>query len=174
MLVGTLSLLCPLSSIATAQKSLAGTSDKQLGSLSEIRPDHKALLLVLKSTVISADDSNRTIIDLVLKADPEPTPRHRGVYGVLARKLNSYIRKYRSLAPAVILSEADCVIFFSLIGYRRILDVSYPFGELFVIVKGEPETNRPPHVVWKSKKVEWAGDAIDDFLKDLKNNRGEI
>ena len=174
MLVGALVLLCLPGTIAAAQDNPGEDGDKRPGSLSEIRPDDRALLIVLKSTVISADDTNRAIIDLILRADPEPTARHRGVYGVLARKLNNYIRKYKSLSAASVLSDADFVIYFSLIGYRRILDVSYPFGELFVIVKGDATTNRQPHVIWKSRKVEWAADAIDDFLKDLKNNRGEL
>ena len=172
-IVGTIVALCLFCAITTAQNTSEGNGDHQPSSLSEIRPSDRALLIVLKSTVVSADDTNRAIIDLILKADPEPVARHRGVYGLLARKLNNYIRKYRSLSPASVLSDADFVIFFSLIGYRRILDVSYPFGELFVIAKGDPTTNRAPRIIWKSKKVEWAADAIDDFLKDLKSNRGE-
>ena len=173
-LVGTVVALCLLCTIAAGQNGSEGNGYNHPGSLSEIRPADRALLIVLKSTVISADDTNRAIIDLILKADPEPAARHRGVYGLLARKLNDYIRKYKSLSPASVLTDADFVIFFSLIGYRRILDVSYPFGELYVVVKGEAGANRGPRVVWKSKKVEWAADAIDDFLKDLKNNRGEL
>jgi hypothetical protein len=127
----------------------------------------------MKSSVVFADETDRSIIDLVLKADSEPSPRHQMVYGTLARNLNKYIRKYKSLSAAAQLSEADLVIFFSLIEYRRILDVTYPFGELFIIVKGEPSTNRPPRIVWKSRRVLWAGDAINHFLKDLKTARGE-
>ena len=158
---------------ATAQNNLRGATDNQSGLLSEIGLEDKALLVVLKSSVISADDTDRTIIDLVLKADSEPKPRHQMVYGMLAKRLNGYIRKYKSLSAAAHLGEADLVIFFSLIEYRQILNVTYPFGELFIIVKGEPNTRRPPRIVWKSRKVLWAGDAIDEFLRDLKNTRGE-
>jgi len=42
-----------------------------------------------------------------------------------------------------------------------------------VIVKGEPGLQRPPRIIWKSRKVIWVGDAINNFLKDLKNTRGE-
>jgi hypothetical protein len=157
----------------TAQDNQRTDSDPQPAPLSDIRLDDKALLVVLKSSVISAEETDRTIIEKVLKADAEPSVRHQMVYGTLAKKLNGYIRKYKSLSPAVDLSEADFVIFFSLIEYRQILNATYPFGELFVIAKGEPKIGRQPRIVWKSRKVLWAGDAIDDFLRDLKNMRGE-
>lgn len=142
-------------------------------SLSDIRLRDKALVVVLKSSVISADDTDNSIIDSVLRADPYSTVRHQMVYWTMARRLNSYIRKHKSLSAATDLSEADFVIFFSLVEYRRILNTAYPFGELYVIAKGEPQSQRPPRIIWKSNKVIWAGDAIDNFLKDLKNQRGE-
>jgi hypothetical protein len=77
------------------------------------------------------------------------------------------------LTPAHDLSDADYVIYFNLIEYRRILNTIYPYGELFVIVKGSPENQKPPRIVWKAKKVLWAGDAISDLIKDLKMVRGE-
>ena len=113
-----------------------------------------------------ASDNEHTIIDQVLKADPEPRGRNQWVYGVLAKRLNSYIRKYKSLTAAHDLSDADYVIYFNLIEYRRILNTIYPYGELFVIVKGSPENQKPPRIVWKAKKVLWAGDAISELIKD--------
>jgi hypothetical protein len=92
---------------------------------------------------------------------------------VIAKKLNSYIRKYKSLIPATQLSDADCVIFFNLVEYRRILNTSYPFGELYIILKGTPEKQKPPRVIWKSRKVLWAADAVNEFLRELRNVRGE-
>ena len=158
---------------ATAQQRFRAANETNTGSLSAIRLRDKGLVVVLKSSVIAADETDSFIIESVLKADPESTGRHQIVYGTLARKLNSYIRKYKSLSAATDLGEADFVIFFSLVEYRRILNSTYPFGELFVIVKGEPGMQRPPRIIWKSRKVIWAGDAINDFLKDLKNTRGE-
>ena len=131
------------------------------------------MLIVLKSSVISADEGDRSLIDLILRTDPEPSSRHRMIYGTLAKKLNGYIRKYQSLSATSQLSEADFVICFSLIEYREILNTSYPFGELFIIMKGEPRIRRPPRVVWKTRKVLWAGDAINEFLRELKSLRGE-
>ena len=142
-------------------------------SLEEVRDKRSALLVVFKSRVLDVNDRERAIIDDVLKADPEPKGRYRWVYGQLARKLNKYIQKYNSLSPARALSDADYVIFFNVVEFRRILDTPYPYGELFVIVKGSPEKLKPPRVVWRAKKVLFAEDAIGDFIKDLKALRGE-
>lgn len=158
---------------ATAQQNFRARSETHPAALSDIRLRDKGLVVVLKSSVIAADETDNSIIDSVLRADPDSAARHQLVYGTLARKLNGYIRKYKSLSAATDLSEADFVIFFSLVEYRRILNATYPFGEMFVIVKGEPTTRRPPRIIWKSKKVIWVGDAISNFLKDLKNTRGE-
>ena len=143
-------------------------------SLAEVRDKHSALLVVFKSRVIDASDSERAIIDDVLKADPYPKGRYRWVYTQLAQKLNKYIHKYKSLSAARELSDADYVIFFNVVEFRRILNTPYPYGELFVIVKGSPETLKPPRVVWRARKVLYAEDAISDLIKDLKAIRGEI
>lgn len=109
----------------------------------------------------------------VLKADPQPKGRNRWVYTQLAQKLNSYIRKYKSLTAAEGLADADYVIYFNVVEYRRILDAVYPYGELFVIVKGSPKQLKPPRVVWRAKKVLFVDDAIGDLIKELKTIRGE-
>ena len=142
-------------------------------SLAEVRNKRNVLLVVFKSRVIDVEDRERAIIEDVLKADPQPKGRYRWVYSQLAAKLNKYMRKYRSLSAATDLSEADYVIFFNVVEFRRILNTIYPYGELFVIVKGSPETLKPPRIVWKARKVLFAEDAIGDLIKDLKAIRGE-
>jgi hypothetical protein len=152
----------------------AQAPDVTLGnSLEEVRDKRSVLLVVFKSRVIDASDRERAIIDDVLRADPHPKGRYRWVYTQLAKKLNKYIQKYKSLSAASELSEADYVIFFNVVEFRRILDTPYPYGELFVIVKGSPETLKPPRVVWRAKKVLFAEDEIGDLIKDLKAMRGE-
>ena len=162
-------LLLFLLYISTAAQEPLGDSN----SLVEVRDKRNVLLVVFKSRVIDVDDRERGIIEDVLKADPEPKGRYRWVYSQLATKLNKYMRKYRSLSAAKELSEADYVIFFNVVEFRRILNTIYPYGELFVIVKGSPETLKPPRVVWKARKVLFAEDAIGDLIKDLKALRGE-
>ena len=148
-------------------------SDVDANSLSEIRDKQNALLVVFKSRVLDVNDRERAIIEDVLKADPYPKGRYRWVYSQLARKLNNYIRKYKSITPARELAEADYVIFFNVVEFRRILNTPYGYGELFVIVKGSPETLKPPRIVWRAKKMLIAEDAIGDLIKDLKAVRGE-
>lgn len=155
---------------ATAQEL---QDDGYLNALAEVRDKRSALLIVFKSKVISVNDRERAIIEDVLKADPKPKGRYRWVYGQLARKLNSYIRKYDSLTAAHTLADADYVIFFNVVEFRRILDSIYPYGELFVIAKGSPEARKPPRVVWRAKKMRFADDAMGDLIKDLKLLRGE-
>ena len=118
-------------------------SNHTLGSLSELQYRDRALLVVLRSGVVSADPNDREVLDLVLKAEPELWSRHRSVYAIIAKKLNNYIRKYKSLSATTQLSDADCVIFFNLVEYRRILNTTYPFGELYIIVKGTPGRSHP-------------------------------
>jgi hypothetical protein len=132
-----------------------------------------ALLVVLRAGIVNASDNERTIIDMVLRADPTPRGRFQWVYGTISKKLNRYVRKYGSLSAANDLTQADFVIFFNLLEYRRILATTYPFGELFVIVKGVPELRIPPRVIWRSRKVLYSTDAIDEFIRELKLLRGE-
>ncbi|HEU4477636.1 MAG TPA: hypothetical protein VFR80_03900 [Pyrinomonadaceae bacterium] len=142
-------------------------------SLAEVRDKRNVLLIVFKSRVLDVTDRERAIIEDVLKADPQPKGRYRWVYSQLAAKLNKYMKKYGSLSAATELSEADYVIFFNVVEFRRILNTVYPYGELFVILKGSPERLKPPRVVWKARKVLFAEDAIGDLIKDLKAIRGE-
>jgi hypothetical protein len=142
-------------------------------SLEEVRDKRNVLLVVFKSRVVDVSDREGAIIDDVLRADPQPKGRYRWVYGQLAKKLNKYMHKYRSLSAASELSDADYVIFFNVVEFRWILNYPYPYGELFVIVKGSPETLKPPRVVWRARKVLYAEDAIGDLIKDLKAIHGE-
>jgi hypothetical protein len=163
-------LLFGLCFCARAQAPIADSN-----SLADVRDKRSALLIVFKSRVIDVDetDRERAIIDDVLKANPNPQGRYRWVYTQLARKLNNYINKYKSLSAASELADADYVIFFNVVEFRRILGVVYPYGELFVIAKGSPEQLKPPRVVWRARKVLYAEDAIGDLIKDLKAIRGE-
>jgi hypothetical protein len=161
-------LVFPLYFSAAAQAPLTETN-----SLEEVRDKRNALLVVFKSRVLEVGDRERSIIEDVLKANPHPSGRNRWVYSQLARKLNKYIRKHKSLNPASQLADADYVIFFNVVEFRRVLNTPYPFGELFVIVKGEPETLKPPRIIWRARKMLFAEDAIGDLIKDLKAIRGE-
>lgn len=143
-------------------------------SLTELLDKRRVLLVVFRSRVVDVSSSSeRAIIEDVLKADPKPRGRFRWVYSQIARKLNKYMDKYGSLTAAEGLADAEYVIYFNVVEFRRILDATYPYGELFVIIKGSPEELKPPRIVWRANKVRFAGDAIGDLIKDLKAVRGE-
>ena len=142
-------------------------------SLAELHDKQRALLVVFRSRVIDASGAERAIIEDVLKADPHPKGRFRWVYNQLAKKLDKYMRQHGSLVPADALADADYVIYFNVVEFRRILDAVYPYGELFVIVKGTPEELKPPRIVWRANKVRFAGDAMGELIKELKQVRGE-
>jgi hypothetical protein len=165
-------LFASLSVVAQEDPS-AVSAASHAGSFSELLDKRRALLVVFKSRVISVENRDRAIIEDVLKADPHPTGRYRWVYSQLANKLNKYIRKYQSLSSADGLADADYVIYFNVVEFRRILNAYYPYGELFVIVKGSPQELRPPRIVWRAKKIMVSTDAIGDLIKDLKALRGE-
>lgn len=158
---------------AVAQEPAGDSAPSEGNSLWEVREMRSALLVVFKSRVIDVTDRERAIIQDVLKADPKPKGRYRWVYTQLAKKLNKYIRRHKTLSAALDLSDADFVIFFNVVEFRRLLNAVYPYGELFVIVKGSPETLKPPRVVWRAKKMLFADDAINHLIRDLKAARGE-
>jgi hypothetical protein len=149
---------------------ISANSDRN--ALAEVRAKKRALLLVFRSGVIDTQDNERAVIEFALKADPQ-SKRYRLTYDVIAQRLNRYINKYKSMTAAAQLSDADYIILFNLLEYRRILNTTYPYGELFVIVKGDPSVPQPPRVVWKSKKVQWAGDAVRDLIKEFRVLRRE-
>jgi hypothetical protein len=149
---------------------ISANSDRN--SLAEVRAKKRALLLVFRLGVIDSEDNERAVIAFALKADPQ-SKRYRLTYDVIAQRLNRYINKYRSMSPAAQLSDADYIVFFNLLEYRRILNATYPYGELFVIVKGDPSVQQPPRIIWKSKKVQWAGDAVRDLIKEFRVLRRE-
>jgi hypothetical protein len=161
--------------VVLAQPSEAASQDQNnhVGTIAELRDKQRALLIVFKSRVVDVNNRDRAIIDDVLKADAQPKGRYRFVYNELARRLNKYISKYGSLSPARDLSDAEYVIFFNVVEFRRILNSIYPWGELFVIVKGSPQESKPPRIVWRAKKMMVAVDAIDDLVKALKALHGE-
>ena len=158
---------------AAAQQPVGESAPAESNSLADVRDMQSALLVVFKSRVIDVTDRERAIIQDVLKADPKPTGRYRWVYTQIAKKLNNYIKKYKSLNAASDLSDADYVIYFNVVEFRRILYSYYAYGELFVIVKGSPEKLKAPRVVWRTSKLQYAEDAIGSLIKDLKTLRGE-
>lgn len=143
------------------------------GSLDEINDRARIFLLATRSSVVDANGADAAIVAEALKADSGKLRIHSYPYRVIARKLNEYIRKHRSMTAARSVAEADYVIYFSVLEYRRSLNGIYPFGELFVIFKPGAEDARPARIIWRTRKVMWAEDAVKTFVKELKRVRGE-
>ena len=173
VLSAILTLVSCITAVAQQERAAAMQSAHAGNMLNELRDKHRALLVVFRSRVLNVNDRERAIMEDVLKADPQPKGRNATVYNQLAHRLNSYVNKYKSLTAAESLADADYIIYFNVVEYRRILDSVYPYGELFVIVKGAPAQLKPPRVVWRANKVLFAGDAIGDLIKELKAVRGE-
>lgn len=113
------------------------------------------------------------MIAAAYKAGAFPRREFAYSYSTIARKLNQYIRKYKSMSAVEQIAEADYIIFFNLLEYRRTVSGLYPYGELVVIRQGKSGTSQPPQIIWKARKVMWAEDAIKEFIKTLKRVRGE-
>jgi len=143
------------------------------GSLAELKEKQSVALVIIRSSVLDATGADEPIIKEALAAEPRLARRHRFAYGVIARKLNQYIRKHRSLRPADQTSQADFIIYFKLVEYRRLLSGVYPYGELFVILNPEPATTGSARIIWRTRKIGFAEDAIKEMLKELKRVRGE-
>jgi hypothetical protein len=166
-------LACWVSVFAQTAVTPAEPQNNHVGTISELHDKQRAWLVVFKSRVVDAGNADKAIIEDVLKAEALPRGRYRHVYNELARKLNKYIRKYGSLTSAKNLGDAEYVIFFNVVEFRRILNAVYPWGELFIIVKGSPQETKPPRIVWRASKMMVGTDAIGDFLKALKALRGQ-
>ncbi len=169
-------LLLSCQEFTRAQERAAFTDsdpDVVQGSLSELRDKQRVLLLVTRSSVIDSRSIGKSVIADAYKADSRRTRRYLHAFSTIAQKLNKYIRKYHSISAVDRIADADYILFFNLLEYRRSLGAAYPYGEMYVILNQPPDSGHPPRIVWKAKKVLWAEDAANEFIKSLKAVRGE-
>src|SRR5215510_10308819 len=85
--------------------------------LSQLNGKRSVLLLVLRERIVDSRDDNQALLDLALKADPRPSMRLRLAYETIAKQLNKYAKKHRSMSAAAQLSDADFIILFNLLEY---------------------------------------------------------
>lgn len=166
-ILASVALFFLFANVISAQNSSA-SSAPPYNSLYEIADKSRILLLVRKTSVIDVSGGRNSMIEEVLKTDPRQSRRYRSAYNTIAGKLNKYMKKHKSISAVGRIEEADYIIFFNLLEYRWPLGSPYPYGELYVIVNFEPGERNGPRVIWKSKKVQWAGDAADDLIDDLR------
>jgi hypothetical protein len=169
------SWLCPYIYTARAQTpAAAGDFKPAPDSLGEVAAKGRVALFVEMVAAVDLRDPGREIIARALRAEPRQNWRHSEAFVAIAKRLNEYVRKYASLTPATQVSEADYVLYFNLIELRQHWRGQYPYGELYLIKIGAREAQAQPRILWKSKKIQWAGDAAHDLIKDLKAARGEL
>jgi hypothetical protein len=165
-------LTCPALNQAQ-ENSVDANPTVVMGSLAELRNSRRVVLMVRRSNVIDSRGAAQTILNEAYKVDADSRVRYPRLYNLLARKLNAYMKRYQSITAVKDVSEADFIVFFNLLEYRRPLGYPYPYGELFVILNNR-ESGKPPRIVWKTRQSSvWAEDAIKAFIKDLRAARGE-
>lgn len=169
--LASLALVFLFAPALAAQDTSASSPGVSVGSISELANKRRALLIIKRAAVLDARGGVNSMIEEALKSDPRLSRRHRLTYNIIAGKLNRFMRKYKSISAVGRIEEADYVIFFNLLEYRRPLGIPHPFGELFVIVNPQPGERSGARLVWKSRKAQWAEDAIDELLDELKSLR---
>lgn len=139
------------------------------GTLEEIRDKQRAYLMVISSIVLDAREPDRGVVEAVRQREV-PSRRLRRVYPDIARRLNKYIRKYKSMTASDNADTADFLIVFNVLRYHRLLSVTYPAGEMYVIVD---RPNEPVRILWKTEKEMIAEDATKRLVDALKKFRRE-
>jgi hypothetical protein len=143
------------------------------GSLADLKRKRRVLVLVRRSNVVDSRGSGEAILEEVFREDAAARIYYPRIYNSIVRKLNKYMVKYQSITAARNTSEAEFIVFFNLLEYRRLLGRSYAYGELFVILN-ETDPGRRPRIIWKSPKSPvWVEDAIEDLIKNMIVVRGE-
>lgn len=154
--------------ILAALAAFAQSGEAYRGTLDELRGKQYAALVVTKLSVVSAGEPERGIVAAALAGKKSGGRRLGPALYAIAKPLDDYSKKTKKLIPVRKVSDADYVIFFNLLEYRRILDTNYPYGELYVVVKTPAGTQPAGRIIWRSAKIQFAGDAVKELLKAFK------
>jgi hypothetical protein len=169
-------LACGAGSPPASANQRSYTSDESVprGTLEGGKGVRRIALLVSRALVVDARDPALVALEDFRRALDGHAPRqHDAAARRVADKLNKYIRKYRTSTAVESLSDADFVLVFKVTGPRRsaVPDDPFIWGKLFVIAVGP---DRTPRVVWESEGDDKnPEDATGDFIKALRNARGE-
>jgi hypothetical protein len=148
----------------------AGAGEPAEWSLEEIKDKRRVFLMASRGRVLDVRGPDPAeMLDALAGGELRP---HRYPFGVIARKFNAYVRKRGGMSAAARVAEADYVVYFNVLEYRRVLGAVYPYGELFVILNRGADGSAP-RIIWKTRKPAWAEDAAEEFLKELRRVRGE-
>jgi hypothetical protein len=159
---------------SAVQKPYTRDESVPRGTLEGVSGLRRIALLVSRALVVDARDPALVALEDYRHALDGHAPRqHDSAARRVADKVNKYIRKYRSSTAVEDISDADLILVFKVTGQRRSALPEDPFlwGKLFVIALGP---DRAPSVVWESQGDDTnPEDATGDFLKALRNARGE-
>lgn len=143
------------------------------GSLAELRTRQRILLVITRSLVLDTRNPGDSLVRQAYRADPQFQRRHGFAFNNIAGRLNRYMRKYGGMSAARGLGDAEYLLVFNLLEYRRSLGRAYPYGELYVVLNQPRGSTNPPRLLWKASKVLWAEDAAKEFIDELKVVRGQ-
>ena len=159
---------------AAGQGSYARDASVPRGTLEDVKGFRRLALLVSRALVVDARDPALVALEDYRRALGGNAPRqHDAAARRVADKINKYIRKYRSSTAVEDLADADLVLVYKVTGQRRsaLPDDPFLWGKLFVIAVAP---DRAPRVVWESEGDDKnPEDATGDFIKALRNARGE-
>lgn len=159
---------------AAGQNPYARDESVPRGTLEGVQGFRRLALLVSRALVVDARDPALVAVEDYRRALDGRAPRqHDAAARRVAGRLNKYIRKYRTATAVESLEDADLILVFKVTGQRRsaVADDPFLWGKLFVIALG---ADRTPRVVWESKGDDSnPEDATGDFIKALRNARGE-
>lgn len=176
--------VCAARAAAQGDAGVAGASgaedeersdDISRESFAEVREMKRVLLVATKSLTADARGPAREVLEEVFERPEGSVRRHEYAYSIIGKRLNRYIRRHRSITAVESLAEADFVIVFKVLNEQPSFIASEPhvYGEMFVILNRAPTRPRPVVVWWTKHNQTTLEDAVDDFLKDLRELRGE-
>jgi hypothetical protein len=159
-----------------AQDKAADAEEFEYGRLEELKEKHTFMLLVSRSLSVDARAPSQVSAADVRASLEDPRARPApGAYTVIGRRLNKYIRKYKSLTSVETRDDPEVFIVFKIMRERPSFIAARPFsyGKMFIIIRGDGEKVKP-RIVWQSEgEMARAEDAADAFIKALKAVRGE-
>jgi hypothetical protein len=152
-----------------------GHADERIlrGQISDIKGMRRALLVASRSLAVDIRGQTRGVFDEVFGG--RGPGRHKYAYGIISKRLEKYAQEGRGLQAVETLDEAEFVIVYKVVSEVRSFDPDEPFvfGTMYVILNKTPERPRPV-LVWRTKGDRMTpDDAAREFVKALKDARGE-
>ena len=163
-------LLCAAAPPARAQE------DKDFiprAEVSEIKDMRRVLLIASRSLAVDIRGQVRRVFDEVFEGRAQA--RHKYAYEVISRRLEKFAREGRGLSAVETAEEAEFIIVFKVVTEHRsfVPDEPFVFGAMYVFLNKTPERPQPA-LVWRTKgDRQTPDDATREFIKALKDARGE-